>query len=183
MNAEIWADILGYEGYYQISSLGNVRSVDRTITQSNGHSIQLRGRPKKLSTDKDGYKGCTLSMNGVNTYPRVHRLVAKAFIPNPNNLREVNHIDGNKCNNCFNNLEWVTRAGNEHHAIIFGLKRKRQSGEHVHPVQVYCKQTDIIYKSIKDASEQLNLNYDYLGECIREHRPCHNYIFRAVNPN
>ena len=101
---EVWKDILGYEGLYQISSLGRVKSFHRN-------------KPLILSLKKTslGYLDVTLSKNGVKKSFRVNRLVAIAFIPNLENKPQVNHIDENKLNNKVSNLEWVTSKENINH--------------------------------------------------------------------
>lgn len=110
---EKWKDIKGYEGYYQVSNYGNVKSMDRVI--SNGHSLHLhKGRIMKLKGDR--YKEIFLCKEGKGKKFFVHRLVAAAFIDNKDIKPEVNHIDGNKTNNHFSNLEWCTSKENKKHA-------------------------------------------------------------------
>ena len=101
---EIWRDIKGYEGYYQVSNLGNVK----TLHANKGHRIKLMA----LAPHPRGYKSVNLYKDGKHTPILVHRLVAAAFVPNPNNYNEVNHIDENKCNNNADNLEWVSHGDN-----------------------------------------------------------------------
>lgn len=112
---EEWKDIPGYEGMYQVSSFGKVKSLDRDIAM---HPPQCRrnikGKIMKLYT-KDGYKRVCIAKNGKQRKYWVHRLVAMAFVPNPNNLPEINHIDENPANNCVGNLEWCDRLRNIHH--------------------------------------------------------------------
>lgn len=108
MPDEIWKDIAGYEGYYQVSSTGIVRSLDR-------HDCIKRFRPAQIMTqsnDSDGYKVVTLSKGGKQRTAKVHQLVARAFIPNVNNFPEINHKDENKTNNSVSNLEWCTTRYN-----------------------------------------------------------------------
>lgn len=109
MNSEeIWKPVVGYEGLYEVSSLGRVRSLDRY--DSNNHF--LKGRILRLCVDTKGYLKVGLSSNGkVKTY-MVHRMVVEAFIPNPDNLPEVNHIDEDKKNNRVDNLEMCDRKYN-----------------------------------------------------------------------
>lgn len=101
--AEVWADVKGFEGKYRISSIGRVRSVKRDIILRPGNSR--------------GYHNVTLSNGIAKKSTGVHRLVAQAFIPNPDNKPSVNHIDGNKINNSVGNLEWCTQAENLSHAF------------------------------------------------------------------
>jgi len=115
---ETWRDIEGYEGIYQVSDAGNVRSLDRV--DAAGHN--LKGKPRKLYTQKDGYIVVGLTRDAVMRYRKVHRLVAAAFIPNPHNLPEVNHTEGNKADNRACKLEWCTKQENTDHAIKLGLR-------------------------------------------------------------
>lgn len=112
MDKEIWKDILDYEGIYQISSLGRVKSFHRN--KSKFYIL-------KPVLSKDGYYIVSLHKNGKQKTPRLHRLVAQAFIPNPENLPEVNHIDEDKSHNYDSNLEWCTRNYN----INYGTRTKR----------------------------------------------------------
>ena len=112
---ELWKDIEGYEGLYQVSSLGAIRSLDRYRNRpsKSGNMYIQRYKGKVLKqTLNDGYFTIYLHKDGVNKFYSVHRLVAKAFIPNPNNLPQVNHKDENKQNNCVENLEWCTAKYN-----------------------------------------------------------------------
>ena len=114
-----WKDISGYEGYYQVSNFGEVRTV--------GHKYQRKGFHKiKLHNNRNGYWLADLHKNNLYKSKAIHRLVAKAFIPNPNNFPEVNHIDGNKANNCVDNLEWVSKSQNKWHACnVLGQRTNR----------------------------------------------------------
>lgn len=107
---EIFKDIPGYEGIYTVSNLGNVRSVRRNKLLT----LQLRR----------GYPSVILQYEGFRKNEAVHRLVALVFIPNPENKEQINHIDGNKENNCTCNLEWVTASENTKHAHTLGLVPK-----------------------------------------------------------
>lgn len=107
---EIWRAINGTKGFIEVSNEGRVRSL-------------LRGTPRilKTQTDNKGYHRIHVTIERENFTYKVHREVAKAFIPNPANLPQVNHKDGNKNNNSVDNLEWVTNRENAHHAIEHGL--------------------------------------------------------------
>ena len=127
MEEEIWKDIDGFEGYYQVSNMGRVKSVARTIfirTNIVGKTkpLSIKDRIISLQKERGKYFAASLWINGVGVRIRVHRLVAKAFIPNPKNKSEVNHIDGNKENNKSSNLEWATASENRTHAFRIGLQ-------------------------------------------------------------
>lgn len=118
---EIWKDIPGREGVYQVSNLGRVRTLDRTVRC--GERIKKHIPDKIMATrEHAGYINVTLRIGGKTTCCTIHRLVAKAFIPNPYNLPCVNHIDGNKSNNAAENLEWCGYSHNMKHAYDSGLK-------------------------------------------------------------
>ena len=108
---EVWKDVLGYEGLYKVSDRGNVYSVERI--DSIGRKIG--GRILKPRYRRDGYLQADLSKNGEVRTKLVHRLVLEAFVGNPNNLPQVNHIDENKTNNELSNLEWCTGEQNINH--------------------------------------------------------------------
>ena len=112
---EIWKQVQSFEGYYEVSSLGRVRSIERI--DSNGKVVPQR--VLKGQTDKDGYLLVGLHKNGKRVTRRVHRLVASAFIPNKNGLPQINHIDKNKKNNCVGNLEWCDNKYNQYYDGTF----------------------------------------------------------------
>lgn len=101
---EIWKSIKGFEGLYEISNIGNVRSVDRLVNNKSGKSLK-KGRQLKPHIS-NGYYGVILSKDNKTVKKNIHRLVAEAFIPNPNNLPQINHKDEDKLNNIYTNLEW-----------------------------------------------------------------------------
>jgi len=109
---EIWKDIENYEGYYQVSNLGRIRSVTREVIHKNGNKHTYYGSIKSQSFDKDGYKIVTFSKDSIKKSYKVHRLVAAAFLDNPNNYSAVNHKNEDKTDNCVDNLEWCDNAYN-----------------------------------------------------------------------
>lgn len=138
---EIWKDCKGYEGLYQVSNQGRVWSVkgQRYFTGS---------------VNNRGYYATTLTAkNGKRKTEMIHRLVALAFLDNPNNYPQVNHKDENKLNNCVDNLEWCDAKYN----INYGTRNDRMAKTQSRKVR--CVETGIIYDSIKEAEEQLGLSH------------------------
>lgn len=126
---EIWKDIEEYEGLYQVSNLGNVKSLDTIINCKGAKNIDThirKGRLLKQNKTTTGYYYVNLSKNAKAKPLIVHRLVAKAFIPNINNYPIINHIDGNKLNNNVENLEWCDYSHNIKEAYRIGLREKKK---------------------------------------------------------
>lgn len=123
MIAEKWKPIKGFEGLYDVSSQGRIRSLQRTKKNKWGGIIEVKERILANGLTPQGYINVLLYNSGTRTTFRAHRLVAEAFIPNTDNKPHVNHIDGNKVNNCVDNLEWCTIQENNIHAYSSGLKK------------------------------------------------------------
>ena len=121
----MWKDIKGFEGIYQVSNLGEVRSLDRTVS-FNGKSMAIKGEIKKQSLVNKGYMKVTLYKNNVGTGKYVHRLVAETFINNKDNKPTVNHKDFNKLNNNVDNLEWNTYFENNQHSFVNGRHENKK---------------------------------------------------------
>lgn len=172
---EIWKDIQGYEGLYQVSSLGRVRSMDRWRRNGTNGYIQ-RGRILSQEVSKCGYNMVKLSINGKARGLLVHRLVAIAFVPNPQNKEQVNHIDGCKQNNNVNNLEWATQSENIIHAHKEGLMSSNGIKR-----KVYCFQTSKTYPSIMQASAELGIHASGIGRvCRGEQKQTKGYTFKYL---
>lgn len=124
---EEWRPVVGWEGFYEVSSLGRVRSVDRTVTFADGRVRRYAAQVRATHTDNFGYQKVTLKRSGENRRALIHQLVAAAFIgPRPDGL-EVCHSDGNKTHNHATNLRYDTRAANHADAARHGtLKRPRK---------------------------------------------------------
>ena len=120
---EVYLYVQGFEGYYEVSNFGNVRSVDHNVMYKDGRIYKYKGQKIKPTPDKKGYLQVGFNRNGVKTTHRIHSLVAETFIPIPpsEDPLEVNHIDGEKSNNNSENLEWVTSSENTRKGYEIGL--------------------------------------------------------------
>jgi hypothetical protein len=149
---EIWKDVVGYEGYYQVSNLGRVRSLDRVLDKPNiltGGPTVRKGKILK-QVENFGYLLVNLCVHDKRQAHRVHRLVLEAFVPNPENKPQTNHKNGNKKDNRLYNLEWATASENGKHAFENGLSRA------VNKKKVVCLNTQKEFESSFAAAEWLN---------------------------
>lgn len=152
---EHWVPIPNYEGYYEISSLANIRSIKRSVPTKSGYLKPEKERIITQRISNKGYLTVTLSKNGQSNTRQVHRLLAQAFIPNPENKATVNHVDGNKLNNSLDNLEWASYSENAIHAYKTGLYKSNERKRRL--IVDTC--TGETYTSIKKAAVHLNINY------------------------
>jgi len=128
---EVWKDVAGYEGLYQVSNKGNVKSLERMVPYAHGMRTIFE-KVMKPELNADGYLRLKLVKDGVRKNKKIHRLVAEAFIPNSEAKQCINHIDGNKMNNSVENLEWVSYSENMVHAYSNGLAKNWNLGKHYH---------------------------------------------------
>lgn len=149
---EIWLPIENYENLYEVSNLGRVRRIESVVTNTNGIRRKFPGKILKPVANSSGYLFVKLSKNGISRVFLIHRLVASAFIPNPNNLPQVNHKDENKLNNTIFNLEWCSAKEN----INYGTGIKRSSEKR--SKQVLCVELNQIFPSLTEAAKQLRLS-------------------------
>lgn len=142
---EIFLPIPGYVGLYEVSNYGTVRSLDRqTKGKHDGFLAKRKGRTLKGAISKVGYMRYVIGVRGEGTvYIGVHRLVAMAFIPNPENKPTVNHKDGDKLNNYVGNLEWATVGENNRHARKAGLNVAKK-GEECHSYGFKCQRALVL---------------------------------------
>jgi len=123
---EVWKDVIGYEGYYKISNFGRIMTVRRieNITKfGKATTMIINQRLGAITINKQGYPCAILTINGNTKRCLIHRVLAQAFIPNPENKKTVNHKNGIKCDNNLDNLEWATYTENIKHAYDNGLRK------------------------------------------------------------
>ena len=154
----IWKVIEGYEGY-EVSTSGLVRGVDRYVDLPNGKKRFVKAQPIKARINNCGYVAVTLSKNGKTNTRFVHRLVALAYIPNPDGLPQVNHLSGNKQDNTVENLAWTDASGNALHAYQMGLN-KNCGCNHNFAVAVIDTITGEIYCTEKAFCDKYGINYN-----------------------
>lgn len=152
---EIWKDIKGYEGLYQVSNLGRIKSFLKN----------KQGQVLNCSPNTKGYLQFRLRKNGVSKVTRVHRIVAETFIDNPNNYTQVNHKDENKLNNNINNLEWCDCIYN----INYGTRNERRTKTISKPVIQYDLNMKMIqeFNSIKEAANITGFNNRSISKCCK----------------
>ena len=144
---EIWKELKGYEGFYEISNYGIIKSVSHLVKANKDGGVRYTTpRTLKFTNGWHDYLSVNLFKNGKGKTFYVHRLVAENFISNPENKPQVNHIDGNKHNNCVDNLEWCSDSENLIHALNHDLLKNNK------PVK--CIETGIIYKSSGEAERK-----------------------------
>lgn len=183
MSTEVWKDIPGYEGYYQASSEGRIRSLDHELSYVKHYEHKdvlathmFKGRILH-QTYTSGYLGCIFSIDGKTTYPLVHRLVALAFVPNPENKPQVDHVDGDRTNNRPENLRWVTPKENHANAI--------EKGEHISQ-QVHKKKpirdldTGEIFDSMLAAEIKYNIPRGRISGAIKSGQRVYGHRFELV---
>lgn len=179
---EIWKDIKGFEGLYQISNYGNIKSLERTfeyIGKNQFGEFKTIKKHKEMiikqSINGNGYYQVCLRKENIKKNLLVHRLIAEAFIDNPDNKPTINHIDGNRLNNSINNLEWATMLEQQIHRVYY-LGHKNIIGEKCRNARIQqqkrkVKRSDgIIFDSIKEAAngnESLRKN---INKCVRGHQ-------------
>lgn len=182
MKEEVWKDIKGFEGKYQISNLGRVKSLPKRINSTNGGRM-TKERILKLN-DHKGKHYLSVEIGRGNWFT-VHRLVAEAFVPNPLNKEQVNHKDGNKLNACADNLEWVTQSENMLHAYKTGLEKKRFGVECPWSWRkikaIHKSGVEYIFDSVKECSKVLGIRDSAIGRVRRGERThCHGYKFEML---
>lgn len=171
---EIWRDIEGYESLYQVSNMGRVKSL------GNGGS---NSKERILKAEKNHcYLRVSLSKEGKKKHYRVHRLVATAFIPNLDNLPQVNHIDENKTNNCAINLEWCSSEYNHNYGTHNKRVAESQTNDPKRSKRVLCIETGVIYPSTKQVERELGFaNSNISAVCLGKRKRAYGYTWRFID--
>ncbi len=177
IEGEVWKDVVGYEGYYAVSNKGRVKSLSRDILCKN-RIIHTQDKLMEITPNIGGYNYITLSKEGSYKKCFVHRLVAQAFVENPNNYPHVDHIDTNVLNNCSDNLRWVTPSLNTQNELTKehvsnGLKGKVNKSWNCTPIVQL--QGDLLvnqYPSIAEAERQ-GFGYSGIQKCLCKKQKTH----------
>lgn len=162
---EIWKDVVGYEGIYEVSNDGNVRTHQNKTTYTERHGVRKwKQRTLKQKVSKDGNHRVSLWNSGKEKTWLVHRLVAFAFIKKVDGKDYVNHIDGSRLNNAAENLEWCNHKENNNHAFDTGLIRTARK------ITLINKETNEIFhfRSMAKAGEFLNRNHGAISSKIKK---------------
>ena len=174
---EVWLPVKGFEGYYEVSSFGKIRGVDRLAAVGSGGTRLVLGTHRKFSVSTKGYFQVLLSKNGRVYTKSVHRLVAEAFIRRVDGKDQVNHIDGDKQNNVLSNLEWCNNSENAIHAFRLGLRvpnnfRKTGSIYGMTCEDVYCKIVELTSEGLtqKEIGDTLGIHRVTVNRCLMRHR-------------
>lgn len=165
MKQEIWKDISGYEGYYEVSSLGNVRSKERCVLYPYGGYHKRKAKDLSKSISHNNYYKVILHKDGKKNTCLVHQLVAKAFIPNPNNHVTINHKDECGFNNCVENLEWCTQKYN----VNYGTRTERMKKTKGTETYQYDKDMNWVatYSSTAEAAQRNNYTQSQVSIACR----------------
>lgn len=169
MFIEVWKDIKDYEGLYQVSNLGRIRSLDHYSKHHNGGTQFVKGRLLKDCVCGFGYRKVSLCKDGIAKSTNLHSLVAKTFIPNPNNLPEVNHINECKWDNAVWNLEWCTVEYNRSYGNRNTKSKETKQRKYGKPVLQYTLDGQFIteYSCLREASRQTGVNRTNITACCK----------------
>ena len=186
---EIWKDILGYEGIYQVSNLGRIRSVDRVVLYSSGKKVFMRGNNLKLRYNNSGYLYVVLSKNQTKSFFLVHRLVANAFISNISNKSEIDHINAVRDDNRVCNLRWVTKIENRNniHTKIENKEANKLANRSVgllekKVVQMDLEETTIrVFNSLHSIEKELGYSRANIARCCKgEKKTCYGFKWKFL---
>ena len=173
---EEWRPVVGFETTYAVSNLGRVKTLrHHTSCNTPGKYMIIHEKLKSADEDMDGYLLVSLYDSKHQRIDAVHRLVARAFVPNPNKLSQVNHKDGNKKNNCVENLEWVTVQENIDHSWRIGLR------DHGHNYRVRCIDTGEVFNSINQIIVPVKSSYYRFKKAVENHTLFHGHRYELLD--
>lgn len=169
-NIEIWRDVVGYEGLYQVSNQGNVKSLDRYVKDINGITCFKKGKIKNMTISKTGYYVVYLYKDNKLKTCKVHRLVAYAFLEKPKGKEYVDHINTNRLDNRADNLRWVTHKENCNNPLsIMNYKESAVNRSNVN--KIVCLNTGEIFNTLRDAANKYNIkDLKHISNCCK-HKP------------
>ncbi len=171
---ETWKPVKGYEGLYEVSNKGNVRSVDRYVMNGKGYCL-LKGKPRKIYHNSKGYLKTELHKNGQGKQYFIHRLVANAFIPNPNNLPYIDHINTIRDDNRAINLRWCTHKENSNNPLTKEHFSYRKTNKSVYYIDEQGKK--ISFKSMAEAERKIGCSHSTIAKALKENRPAYGIQF------
>ena len=185
---EVWKPIKGYEGLYEVSNYGRVRSLDRYVNSASsktGYQLAKGRILKQCINTETGYSVIQIYKNHKKKGCNVHKLVAEHFIPNPNNYRTVNHKDGNKANNKVDNLEWVSQSDNLIHSYKELKRPVNKPSVHKQKIYYTTKNGKVYYaESIAEASRQTGVSETQIRRLINNKKPSRDgYTFSIIKPS
>lgn len=184
MKEENWKDIKGYEGLYQCSNNGNIRSLDRYVYEHIGKKQFRKGQIIIPRLNKNGYLQFALNKESKRKMVYVHVIIASTFLDNPNSFVTVNHKDGNKLNNCVENLEWCSYSDNNLHSYRALHRKAADEGSTPKPVYIIdtINKSLQYFKSITDTSAFIKLSHTQINRYIHSNRKWKGrYIFLTDN--
>lgn len=187
-NIEIWKDVVGYEGIYQVSNFGNVKSLDKIVFNNGSRRYNnIKGRVlSQNKTNGNGYRIVSLNNNGCSKNYYIHRLVASSFLENKNNFKYINHKDENKLNNNIDNLEWCDAKYNANYGTSRERARQKLLNNKSTSKQVSSHDRNTMeliktFPSISEASRQLNCAVQNISDALHGKQPtARGYIWKYL---
>ncbi len=192
---EEWRDIKGYEGFYQVSNLGRVKSLERTFYSGENYQIEKTYPEKQITIQRysTGYCYVVLCVDAVAKKFKVHRLVAMAFIPNPDGKPCIDHINTVRDDNRVENLRWVDNIQNQRNPLTCAARSRSIMGDN-NPMKKRCRPVlqivpdtgEVVaeYSGVKEAARQLGYDSGNISRCCnRKYDKCHGFIFRFKDNN
>lgn len=171
LEGEMWKDVIDWEDSYEVSNLGRIRTKFRMVNGKAGpNSVPVYPKIKESYIDEDGYCRISLYEDGRTELRGVHQIVARAFLPNPDNLPQVNHLSGIKTDNRAENLEWATGTSNIQHSIAVGLR-----DPHVYKRPVTCIDTNEQFDSVASLHRAIGGSYNEIVYILNSNDPAYIY--------